>query len=348
MYRHLLVPIDASDLSVEVVGSAVAVARSLGARISFFHAVPNHSASLQGDAEILRVTQPTQHAYLVGGRARELLAKAEAAARAFGVTCTSHHGVHDEPAAAIVAAARQHGCDLIVMASHGRRSRLGMAWGSDTLSVLMSAGLPVLVTHTGELGAPSHAIGILRDEHRAMAAVLHAWTDLLEAPPRQDAEADMASMESMESMLRYLREFPQAVHHPKEERELFSRLRQRDPALSFELDELERQHERDRELLNGLSERLAALRVARDGEARAQARDQLVRALQAYAAFVWNHLGREESVILPAARRCLTAEDWRDIDAAFASDRDPGFPADVERSCRSVFSCIVDAGRSGT
>lgn len=341
MYRHLLVPIDASDLSIEVVGSAVAVARSLNARITFFHAVPDHAASLYGEADLLRVTQPARHAYRVGGMARELLAKAEAAARACGVPCSSHHGVHDEPAAAIVATAREHGCDLIVMASHGRRSRLGMAWGSDTLSVLMSAGLPVLVTHTGEPDAPAHAIGILRDEHRAIASVLHAWTGLLEAGPGRGEESDPGLMASM---LHYLREFTMTVHHPKEEREVFSRLRQRDPALSFELDELERQHQRDRDLLEGLSDRLAALDAAGGSTERAAARERLLQALRAYAAFVWDHLGREEAVVLPAARRGLTAQDWQAIDAAFVLDRDPGLSEDLDDACRRLFSRIVDAG----
>lgn len=344
MYRHLLVPIDDSDLSIEVVGSAVAVARSLDARVSFFHAVPDPSASLYGDAEILRVTQPMQHSYLINGKARELLAKAEAAARAFGVPCTSIRGVHDEPAAAIVATARERGCDLIAMASHGRRSRLGMTLGSETLSVLMSAGLPVLVTHTGESTAPSHAIDILRDEHRSIAAILHAWMDLLSRSRSHDARTDVALMQSM---LRYLREFPVSVHQPKEERQLFSRLRRRDPSLSFELDELEQQHQRNPELLGGLSMRLAALAEAGRGAAATAALGELSEAVQAYAAFVWNHLGREEAVVLPAARRSLTGEDWQEIDAAFAAECDPGRAADVERDCRHLFSRIVNAEPGG-
>ena len=46
MYRHMLVPIDASDLSIELVGNAVAVARPIGARITFFHVTPDHAAPL--------------------------------------------------------------------------------------------------------------------------------------------------------------------------------------------------------------------------------------------------------------------------------------------------------------
>src|SRR3982751_115107 len=109
-YRHLLVPIDGTDLSVEVVGNAAALARALGARITFFHAAEDHTTSLRGEADALRLTSPEDYAYAIAGRPRELLAKAEAAARALGVPCTSLQAVHDKPAQAIVTAAREAGC----------------------------------------------------------------------------------------------------------------------------------------------------------------------------------------------------------------------------------------------
>jgi hemerythrin-like domain-containing protein/nucleotide-binding universal stress UspA family protein len=311
MYRHLLVPLDSSDLSIEVVGNAVGLARAVGARITFFRALPS------GDS-----------------RTRELLAKAEAAARAFGVPCDSMQAAGDRPGSAIVEAAQAMDCDLVFMASHEARSPLDA-----TLGVLMDAGLPVLVSSTRAPKAPAHAIGILRDEHRSMAAVLHAWLDMLS---RARAEGGVADAALMQAMLRYLQEFPVAVHHPKEEAHLFSRLRERDPTLGFELDELERQHRRDRELLAGLAERLEALSQAGSGDA--SALGELDQAVQAYAAFLWNHLGREEAVILPAAQRCLTADDWQHIDAAFAQERDPGFGADIDRACGHLFERIVNAG----
>ena len=116
MYRHLLVPIDASDLSVEVVGSAVGLARSLGARITFFHVVQDPSVSLFNDAEVVRAVSPEKHAYAYAGKARELLAKAEAAAHAFNVPCDSMQRTSDKPAAAIVDAEHETSCDLIFMA----------------------------------------------------------------------------------------------------------------------------------------------------------------------------------------------------------------------------------------
>ena len=188
MYRHLLVPIDDTDLSVEVVGNAVALARALGSRITFFHAVSDAAGSLRGEADVLRLTAHDDYEYAYLGKARELLAKAEAAARALGVPCESRHTVSDRPAQAVIDAARSSGCDLIFMASHGHHGKLGMAFASDTLAVLMNAGLPVLVSSTGELPAPARAIGIIRDEHRSLAAVMHAWMQAL-ADARQAGAA---------------------------------------------------------------------------------------------------------------------------------------------------------------
>src|SRR4051812_8007939 len=111
MYRHLFVPVDATDLSVEVIGNAVALARPLGARITFFHAVADAAASLRGEAELLRVTARDAYDYAYSGKARELLSKAEAAARALGVPCESRHVVSSKPAQAIVDGARASGCD---------------------------------------------------------------------------------------------------------------------------------------------------------------------------------------------------------------------------------------------
>jgi hemerythrin-like domain-containing protein len=65
-------------------------------------------------------------------------------------------------------------------------------------------------------------------------------------------------------------------------------------------------------------------------------------AVERYATFVWDHLGREEGVVLPAAERHLTAEDWAEIDAAFSRNRDPRFGGDTDAEFRRLFSRIVN------
>ncbi len=329
MYRHLLVPLDGTDLSTQIVGEAVEFARTLGARITFFHAVPDQAASLRSGPEIVW-TAPGDNAYAFDGRARELLSKAESAARALGVPCGAASAVSDKPYESILAAARDAGCDLIYMASHGRRSNVGMVLGSQTLKVLMQTEVPVLVAATSNPAAPARAIGIIRDEHRSLAAVLHAWMHLITNARNAGAAADRAVMRAI---VRYIRDFPVALHHPKEDDYLFARLRSRTSTMDAELDELERQHERDEQLvaeLSALVERepfdLAALESA----------------VNAYTTFIWEHLGREEGVILPAAQKYLKDEDWAAIDAAFSVNRDPRFGADVDLQYRRLFSRIVN------
>lgn len=338
MYRHLLVPVDATDLSVEVVGQAVALARPLGARITFFHAVADATSSLRGDAEVLRLTAQDEYAYAHLGKARELLTKAEAAARALGVPCESRHALSNKPAQAIVDAARAGGCDLIFMASHGGRGKLGMAFASDTMAVLMNAGLPVLVSATGEPSAPARAIGIIRDEHRSLAAVLHAWMHALATARETGTAVDVALMRAI---VRYVQQFPVKLHHPKEEQHLFRRLRTRTTSCNAELDELERQHLRDEQLVAALAQLVETLAAAH-AEGRKGATQALEEEVARYAAFLWDHLGREEGVILPAAQRHLLPEDWAAIDAAFTENRDPNFSGETDKAYRQLFSRVIN------
>jgi nucleotide-binding universal stress UspA family protein/hemerythrin-like domain-containing protein len=338
MYQHLLVPIDGSHLSVEVVGNAVALARALGARITFFHAVADHGRSLQGDVEVLRLTSPELYDYAVKGRSREILAKAEAAARAFGVPCESLSTMSDKVAEAIMTAARDKGCDLIFMASHGHRGKLGMALASDTLSVVMNAGLPVLVSSTGEPPSPARAIAIIRDEHRALAAVLQAWSHLLARARIEDTAADPVQMRAI---LSYMQNFPVALHHPKEEMHIFRRLRQRTESVTAELDELERQHVRDHVLIAELNELGQLLARASAPAAAIAATRSLEEAVTRYANFHWEHMGREESVILPAAQRHLTPADWTEIDAAFTEDPGIRISGELDTEYHHLLAQIV-------
>ena len=338
MYRHLLVPIDDTDLSVHAIGNAVALARQLGARITFFHALADADASLRGEAEALRAAAREEYVYAVAGKARELLAKAEAAARALGVPCESRHAISSKPAPAIIETARSASCDLIFMASHGHGGRLGMLFSSETLSVLMNAGLPVLVSAFGEPAVPARAIGIIRDEHRSLAAVMHAWLHAL-AESRQAGTA--ADPQLMRAIVHYVQQFPVRLHHPKEEAHLFHHLRERTSSCNAELDELERQHLRDAQLVAALERRVAQLAGA-DTAARIEATRALEDEVRHYAQFLWDHLGREEGVILPGAQRHLKAEDWERIDAAFAENRDPRFGGEADREYRQLFSRIVN------
>jgi nucleotide-binding universal stress UspA family protein/hemerythrin-like domain-containing protein len=333
MYRHLLVPIDNSDLSTVTIGRAVEFALTLGARITFFHASADHAASLMGDADIVRMTAPEEYAYSFQGRARELLTKAESAARARGVPCASASAVSDSPYTAIIEAARAAGCDLIFMASHGRRSTLGMMLGSQTLKVLVNSEIPVLVSATADPPVPAQAIAIIRDEHRSLAAVLHAWQHLFKDAAAKGARPDAGLMQAM---VRYIQDFPVALHHPKEDDYLFRKLRERTSAANAELDELERQHVRDEALVKDLAAQVSRYAAGEIGP------DEIEQAVARYAQSIWEHMGREEGVILPLAQRHLSEEDWIEINEAFQKNRDPRFGGDTDAEYKRLFSRIVN------
>jgi len=314
MYRHLLVPLDATDLSIQVVGNAVAFARQLRARITFFHVAPDPDAAMGGDLELLRVTSPADYQYARDGRTRELLAKAEAAARAKGVDCESQWQAGSKPGPAIIEAARSRDCDLIFMATHGHGGKLGMALSSNTLTVLLNAGMPVFVCSAGEPKPPERAVAVIRDDHRAMAAVVHAWTGTLAAACKAGKPADAGIVRDM---LTYMSSFPMAVHHPREEVWLFSRIRARTHALDDELDELSRQHVYEHAIMEELSSLVDALEAAADGPQAIEATTRLEQAVSRYAEFYWDHMGREEAVVLPAAEEHLLNSDWTEINKGF-------------------------------
>lgn len=332
MYRHLLVPIDHTDLSTVTIGNAVEFARALCARITFFHAQPDPAASLSGEADVLRPAGNDEYLHNFGGRTRELLVKAESAARAHGVPCNAVATASDTPYAAIIAAARAEGCDLIYMASHGRRTAIGMMVGSQTLRVLINSEIPVFVAATAEPPAPAQAISTIRDEHRSLAAVLHAWQALLAGC---DVDGTQPDQSLMEAMLHYISAFPLKLHHPKEEQTLFARLRERTSLMNAELDELAHQHRRDEQLVSELG------RLVADHGRGAASPQAIANALAVYTKFIWEHMGREEGVILPAAQRYLTDEDWTEINNAFSENRDPHFAGETEAEFRRLFSRIV-------
>ncbi|NMF90781.1 universal stress protein [Aromatoleum petrolei] len=333
MYRHLFVPIDGTDLSTEICSNAVEFARTLGARITFFHAQPDYAAALDGEAEIVRMTSPTKFAFAFEGRVRELLAKAEAAARAFGVPCGSATVVSDSPARAIIAAAREADCDLIYMASHGRRSNIGMMLGSQTLKVLVNAGMPVLVAATSSSPAQSQAMDAIRDDHRSLAAALHALQDLL-GSGRNLRERPHAEL--MRTAIHYVTTFSASHHRPKEEEYLLPRLHERSSRYDAELSELSRRYQEDCGLIDELA---ASIDRYIDGRGDlASLREAAGRCERS----AWEHMELVERVILPAAQCHLTAEDWDWINTVFSEDGDPRYSRNSRTEFRRIFSRIVN------
>ena len=146
MYRHILLPTDGSRLSEAAAGNGIELARSLGARVTVLHVVarveePSLESWARGDARF-----PEKLGRALERRGWMYLESVREAAMRAGVPCDCALESAISPSGAIVREARSRGCDLIVMASHGRRGPGGLA-GSETLKVVALGGIPVLAHH---------------------------------------------------------------------------------------------------------------------------------------------------------------------------------------------------------
>lgn len=143
MFKHILLPTDGSDMSLRAIEQGIALAKATGARVTGFHATtPFHVFAY----EALQV-EATREEYLrtSAEQAANMLGTIEAAARTADVPCESVSAVSDHPYEDILRTATERGCDLIVMASHGRRGVKGLLLGSETQKVLTHGNVPVLV-----------------------------------------------------------------------------------------------------------------------------------------------------------------------------------------------------------
>jgi nucleotide-binding universal stress UspA family protein len=144
-YSHILVPSDGSELSQRAIAHAVQLASRLGARLTFLHVHANVPLPLGGLGEAL---EPRTMEALIAASLQEsdrILEEAASQADTAGVPYRCERVPGDLPHRGIVAAATRLGCDLIVMASHGRRGLSGLLIGSETQRVLVEAPCPVLV-----------------------------------------------------------------------------------------------------------------------------------------------------------------------------------------------------------
>jgi nucleotide-binding universal stress UspA family protein len=143
MYQRLLLPTDGSEASQRAILAGVEFAREIGAEIVGLHVTPAFHV-VTTDSAMLEDT-PEQYAAVSAARARAILAGVERAAAEARVPCRLEHVTSDDAYDAIVETARRLGCDLIVMASHGRRGIRGLLLGSETQKVLVHSAIPVLV-----------------------------------------------------------------------------------------------------------------------------------------------------------------------------------------------------------
>ncbi|ALV55565.1 hemerythrin domain-containing protein [Burkholderia cenocepacia] len=308
MYRHLLVTVDDAPGGIDAIGDALELARAVGARVTF----------------VLPAAAPDSR--LSGARLPGHGAKVEAAARAqglsHGIAGAGHPGAGQPGAgdASPGVLAGKLGCDLIGVAALPPDA--DAAARAQRRQLLATSGVPVLVCPSRRAPAAARVIARCLDAHRMAGGLLHALAALGDAtnePHRQAADARRA--------LAALAALQNARFGTATEARLFAALRVRAECVAAELDELDRQRQRDTHALGALA------RLAEDGLPSAAFDAALAR----YAHGAFEQMGRIEGVIFPAARRYLGDADWTGLDEppadnAPATPPDTNEPADARRA----------------
>ena len=146
MYKHILVPTDGSTLSAKAVREATRLAHGMKAKVTALHVIPRYMPPMAEEAALAyTLYSPQDYKKSTEKAALAMLDRARAAIESGKVKCDTAFVTDDQPWNAIVKAAKSKKCDLIVMASHGRRGLAGILLGSETTKVLTHSKTPVLV-----------------------------------------------------------------------------------------------------------------------------------------------------------------------------------------------------------
>ena len=144
-FKHILLPTDGSPLSDKGVNHGIAFAKQIKARVTTIHVVPEFRAL--ADDSLFPTSAAVRQRFLqeAGLRGQRIVDKVAKKAKAAGVRCRSIVAPSGLPYEKIIVAARRQKCDLIFMASHGRRGLSSVLLGSETAKVLTHSKIPVLV-----------------------------------------------------------------------------------------------------------------------------------------------------------------------------------------------------------
>ena len=159
------------------------------------------------------------------------------------------------------------------------------------------------------------ALGIIQNEHRTLAAVIDALKHVADEMALGKLTPDY---KLLWSIVYYIDEFPDALHHPKEDDVLFPRVRARSHDIDATLDDLQRQHTNGRRHLDALKTLLGRMEAEIPGAVEAFSTK-----VATYAGFHYKHMAQEEAEVFPKASEVLTAQDWDEVAAAFAANKDP-------------------------
>jgi nucleotide-binding universal stress UspA family protein len=148
MYKHILIPTDGSELAGHAVTQGLSLAKAVGAKATIIVVEAPFNVFDVSESRSRHMGEEfAKHAERIRKHATAVLTHASDKAKAAGVPCDTMQVEHEQPYQAIIAAATDKGCDLIVMASHGRSGISAVLLGSVTNKVLTHTKTPVLVCH---------------------------------------------------------------------------------------------------------------------------------------------------------------------------------------------------------
>jgi len=145
MFKNILIPTDGSPLSQKAVVQGVALAKSVGAKVTGFFAAPPATPIVYRNQLPVGLMQPEEHARLIEQVASEHLGYIERTAKEAGVPFEGVHETDDYPADAILKLVNKRKCDAIVMATHGEGGLRGVFIGSVAQRVINQAKVPVMI-----------------------------------------------------------------------------------------------------------------------------------------------------------------------------------------------------------
>ena len=177
------------------------------------------------------------------------------------------------------------------------------------------------------------AIQIIKDEHSAISSVLYALRYLV----RQMRETAMApNFPLLRAILDYIVSYPNRWHHPKEDGYLFLALKRRTKEANALIAVLEKEHQVGYPLIENLKQLLLDFQNDRPG-----AREDFFNLVDRYTELEWQHMRREEDDLFPIAERVLTADDWKEIYAAFRENDNPLFGIKPKEEAERLYRRIL-------
>lgn len=145
MYKNILIPTDGSKLSSRAIKAGIALAKSVGAKVTGLFVAPSPTPLVYKGIIPVGYMTTDEHAAVIKRTAERHLGVIQKIAKAQDVPCDCITLTGDFPAESILQVASKHKCDLIFMSSHGLKGVTAFVLGSETQKVLTHAKIPVLV-----------------------------------------------------------------------------------------------------------------------------------------------------------------------------------------------------------